>query len=203
MSAETLLLSRFPVKPGAAQALVKDLHKNGMHQLFTSLDEDEVLTILPLDDGLTVAALRDMLSPEIGAYASYLNGDVRRELLEFVEAPKGSIRALEDSAYVQLRHVEVMPDRMADYRKWRDETIFDVVREHDAAEVFVACHSVISGQPGVMFVAGFSVDPEIYNAAFTSDRYAEIVREAGDSYITGGTDGLYTKFYKRNHAITV
>jgi hypothetical protein len=33
--------------------------------------------------------------------------------------------------------------------------------------------------------------------AFTSPRYQQIVREAGDTYITGGDNGLYTRIYER------
>lgn len=47
-----------------------------------------------------------------------------------------------------------------------------------------------------MFVSGFSANPESYNAVFASDRYLEIVQQAGDQYITGGSEGLYTKTYR-------
>lgn len=56
---------------------------------------------------------------------------------------------------------------------------------------------MISGQPGVMFIAGFSGDPAEYQEVFETDRYREIVRQAGSNYITGGMDGLYTRNYSR------
>lgn len=86
---------------------------------------------------------------------------------------------------------------MADYRAWREATIFDVVRSHDEVESFAAYHSLISGVPGVMFVSGFSCPVDRYAAVFSSDRYKTIVQEAGENYITGGTDGLYTRIYSR------
>ncbi|WP_158500639.1 hypothetical protein [Shimia marina] len=39
------------------------------------------------------------------------------------------------------------------------------------------------------------MDPATYTAVFSSERYSTIVQQAGDRYITGGTNGLYTKTY--------
>ncbi|MBK5933703.1 hypothetical protein C8N32_11412 [Rhodovulum imhoffii] len=195
MPTSTLLLSRFPVKPGFATKMIEALGESADTQVLASMEADEVLQLRALPDTLTLAETEALLSPEAGQFAPYLAGDVRRELLSYVEAPKPCAGVLPDTPYIQLRHVEVKPEQQAAYRTWRDETIFEVVRGHDAAEVFLAYHSVISSQPGVMFVAGFSSAPEDYTSAFTSEHYAEIVRQAGDTYITGGTDGLYTKIY--------
>lgn len=197
MPARFLLTSRFPVKMGAAEALIKTLGESSDSRVFASMEADEVLELRAVDAAATLENLHAMLTPEAGRLAEYLAGDVRRELLSFVEAPKSCPTALPNTPYVQLRHVEVKPEQMAAYREWRDETIFEVVRGHEDAEIFLAYHSVVSGQPGVMFVAGFSSSPDDYASAFTSDHYAEIVRQAGDTYITGGTEGLYTKIYQR------
>lgn len=95
--------------------------------------------------------------------------------------------------------MEVPPIKNAIYRAWREETIFGVVRENPEVEIFLAYHSVISMQPGVMFISGFSCDPVVYQAIFNSEKYQKIVRQAGDTYITGGPGGLYTKVYQRFH----
>lgn len=196
MPARFILTSRFPVRPGMAQALADALGDTDTTRVFVSMEGDEVLELRAMADHVTLEDLDQTFGPEAGRLADHLAGDVRRELLSFVEAPKSCATLLPDTPYVQLRHVEVKPEQMAAYRTWRNETIFEVVRGHDAAEIFLAYHSVISGQPGVMFVAGFSAAPEDYAAAFTSNAYAEIVRQAGETYITGGTDGLYTKIYQ-------
>lgn len=196
MSARFILTSRFPTKTDAAQALTKALEVSSDRRIFTSMDGDEVLELRALDDTTTLEDIDTMLIPEADRVAEYLTGDVRRELLRFIEAPKNCSTKLPNTPYVQLRHVEVKPEQMTAYYKWRDETIFDVVRGHNAAEVFLAYHSVVSGQPGVMFIAGFTTSPDEYNSAFTSDHYTEIVRQAGSTYITGGTEGLYTKIYQ-------
>ncbi|GGK30762.1 hypothetical protein [Salinarimonas ramus] len=196
MPADMILISRFPTKPGKAGGLAAAMPSTPDRRILVALEGDEVVTLEPISAHDSLAALRDTVSGLAGDLASWLAGDIRRELLAFVEAPKPCEGLLPDTPFLQLRHVEVKPDRMGGYRKWRDETIFDVVRGAEEVESFLAYHSTVSGQPGVMFVSGFSVDPTTYGAVFASERYRTIVQEAGDQFITGGTDGLYTKIYQ-------
>ena len=65
----------------------------------------------------------------------------------------------------------------------------------DKIESFEAFHSLISGVPGVMFISSFNGDKQSYKEAFTNARYQEIIQQAGDNYITGGNEGLYTRIY--------
>ncbi|RCV88365.1 hypothetical protein [Billgrantia montanilacus] len=196
MPSQILLISRYSVKPGQAETLATTLGESEVSRIFVSLDEAEVVELRALEAKLELSALTATTMPVAQNVAEHLVGDVRRELLDFVEAPKDIATLLPATPYIQLRHVEVKPEAMDGYRQWREETIFDVVRSADEVQVFLAYHSVVSGQPGVMFVSGFSADPESYNAVFASDRYREIVQQAGDRYITGGSDGLYTKIYR-------
>ncbi len=195
MSAELLLISHYPAKPGAASNLAAALAPMVDGRTLVALEADEVVTLEQLDAAEALNALRGRLGTVAIDFAEYLSGDIRREMLDFVEAPKQCGGMLPDTPYIQLRHVEVKPEEHAAYLKWRGETIFDVVRNSDTVDSFLAYHSVISGQPGVMFVSGFSVDPTTYTAVFSSERYSTIVQQAGDRYITGGTNGLYTKIY--------
>ena len=139
--------------------------------------------------------IEEALNEQIVALEDCLAGDVRRELLRFVEAPKPCRSPLPETPHLQLRHVEVAPSVMRGYRAWRENTIFDVVRAAPEVETFLAYHSLISSQPGVMFISGFSSHPDDYSAVFSSSTYQEIIREAGQSYIVGGPDSLYTKLY--------
>lgn len=195
MPAELLMVSRFPTKPGAAQALAAVLEDIVDGRVFISLESDEVLAVDSLEAELDLAGVRARFADVARDFAEYLSGDIRREILDFVEAPKTCAGPLPETPFLQLRHVEVRPEEHAAYRSWRDETIFNVVRAAPEVEVFLAYHSLISAQPGVMFLSGFSVDPEVYGAVFASERYRDIVQQAGDRYITGGTAGLYTKVY--------
>lgn len=203
MSTKALLITELTPKIGATQRVANTwaalTHPKGVTQraVYESLDGDTVLELCALDN-LSVAtsldAWRALAWDTLGAD---LASDFRQQLLSFVEAPKDTPHALPITPYVQLRHVEVPPDRFLDYRAWRERTIFDVVRNAPEVEVFLAYHSVLSTEPGVMFVSGFSGPVDAYSAVFSSDRYQGIVREAGDQYITGGDRGLYTRIYRR------
>ncbi|MDQ8701132.1 hypothetical protein RCO28_01345 [Streptomyces sp. LHD-70] len=203
MSASLIVTSELSVKPDRvdeAAATWLSLHADApAHEraLFRGLDGTSLLEFTVLPSVADVEALRTDWQRQFDQLAPFAEGDFARELLEFIEAPKPTDLALPQTRYVQMRHVEVKPGQYQAYRAWREETIFDVVRGHDDAAVFLAYHSLLSSAPGVMFVSGFDCPPEQYNTAFTSPRYQEIVQQAGDRYITGGDRGLYTKFYER------
>lgn len=197
MASRYIMISRYPTLAEHKDALCEKLAETSAGRILKSVDAPEVIEITALPETLTLTDL-SAVAPMVGnsEIAELLVADVRREILDYIEAPKGCDDLIPQTRYIQLRHVEVRPAMMAAYRKWREETIFDVVRGNDAAEIFLAYHSVVSGIPGVMFVAGFDGPIETYNADFTSERYRDIVQQAGDTYITGGTDGLYTEFYE-------
>lgn len=165
-------------------------------RVYEALDGSAVLELAALEKMDDLAALQsswsaawDMLGPDMAS-------DFRRQIVTFVEAPKDTSDSLPATPYVQLRHVEVPPGNFSAYRAWRERTIFDVVRSAPQVEVFLAYHSALSTEPGVMFVAGFSSAIDEYSAVFNSPRYQEIVREAGNQFITGGSNGLYTRIYR-------
>ncbi|GHB06730.1 hypothetical protein ACIQRS_16120 [Streptomyces termitum] len=203
MSASLIVTSELSVKPDLVDEAAAAWHRlQGEspvpdRSLYRGLDGTSLLEFTPLSALTDVEALRPDWQRQFEELAPFAEGDFSRELLGFVEAPKPTELALPRTRYIQMRHVEVKPAQYAAYRDWREATIFDVVRNHDDVQVFLAYHSVLSSEPGVMFVSGFDCPPERYNTAFTSSRYQEIVRQAGDRYITGGDRGLYTKFYER------
>jgi hypothetical protein len=126
-----------------------------------------------------------------------MQSDFRQELLCFKEGVIDQKAYLPQGDYLQMRHIEVPLNVHENYLEWRERTIFSYVRELANIESFTAYHSCFSTLPGVMFVSSFSCDPKIYAANFSTDAYQEIVRQAGDKYISGGKEGLYTKIYKR------
>jgi len=190
------MISRYKTRPGDEGEILSRLPAADGRRVLKSTVNPEVVELRALNENLSLKELM-FQAPSVGNsdIAQFLVGDVRREILSFVEAPKDCAELVPRTRFIQLRHVEVKPSMMAAYREWRERTIFDVVRGHAPAEIFLAYHSLISGQPGVMFVAGFDTDVETYTSAFTSPRYQEIVQQAGDTYITGGADGLYTEVY--------
>ncbi|MBC7859544.1 MAG: hypothetical protein H7Z39_12370 [Burkholderiaceae bacterium] len=167
-------------------------------KVYTAIDESSCLELIALDNIAQVAELENHFQQSWSLTGLSLQADFQRQLLRFVEAPKDVDGAIPATPYIQLRHVEVRPPVYPDYLSWRERTIFNVVRNADEVEAFLAYHSVVSSEPGVMFVSGFSCPVEQYTSVFNSDHYKDIVAQAGNQYITGGERGLYTKIY---HAV--
>lgn len=176
-------------------ALSKPAGSNA-RSVYKSLDQTSCLELLALGDITQLAELEDFWQQSWSLLGDDLQGDFRRQLLLFVEAPKDVNEPLPKTPYIQMRHVEVKPAVYRDYLAWRDRTIFNVVRNAPEVEAFLAYHSVISSEPGVMFVSGFSCEVERYSSVFNSADYKKIAAEAVNTYITGGERGLYTKIYR-------
>lgn len=203
MSSKYLLASEVFTVPGKAAQVARkwaDQRPPSFvvdRKVYEALDGSSALELIALPGLECVAELAPWWKQNWDAIGIDLHGDFRRQLLEFVEAPKDTSEALPSTPYVQMRHVEVSPPAYRDYLAWRDRTIFDVVRKAEEVEVFLAYHSLLSTEPGVMFVSGFSCEVDKYTSVFSSPAYQEIVRQAGDQYITGGERGLYTKVYRQ------
>ena len=199
MSSKYVLISRFPVKHNFSSLNVSGLDNTTDRKYYFCEEQgvNEILELRSFNDLKEISWVEEELNSMFHRLSDILSGDVRRELLTFVESPIDNPLALPDSKYIQLRHVEVPAHNYSQYRQWRDETIFNVVRDNkDKIKSFEAFHSLISGQPGVMFISSFDVDKEIYCEPFTNSNYKNIVQQAGDNYITGGNDGLYTRIYR-------
>lgn len=165
--------------------------------LFRSTVDNALLELTALTDISQLDKERESFDRLFTDLAPHVQSDFRRQIVEFVEAPKTTDAAIPSTQYLQLRHIEVPPAVYSEYREWRERTIFDVVRRADEVEVFLAYHSLLSTEPGVMFVSGFDTDPDRYAEVFATDEYKEIVRQAGSKYIATGERGLYTKIYQR------
>lgn len=203
MSSPLLVLNEVAAAPGKADVVLAEWSALNEKEpvpgrtLYRSTDDDNILEITPITDLAQLGALNAVWHKLWEGVSADLATDFRRHLLEFVEAPKDVAEPLPGTPYVQLRHIEVKPREYAAYREWRESTIFDVVRRADQVTAFLAYHSLLSTEPGVMFVSGFECEPAEYQKVFTSPEYQEIVQQAGDRYIVGGESGLYTRVYRR------
>jgi hypothetical protein len=165
--------------------------------LYRATSAGSLLELTAVSDLAELTKEAEHFDQQFRTLAPFVTGDLRRQVLTFVEAPKPTDEAIPDTRYVQMRHIEVPPAVYTTYRDWRENTIFDVVRRADEVKVFLAYHSLISTEPGVMFVSGFDIDPDAYAAVFSSAEYQDIVAQAGSKYIAGGERGLYTTLYER------
>lgn len=199
MSSKYILISKYPLNGNEFDLNSLNL-KNSPETKYYFFEDDsskELLELRSFNDIKEISWDEGRLESVFHDLAKNLSGDIRRELIKFVESPINNNELLPQTKYIQLRHVEVPSNNYFEYRKWRDETIFNVVRENkDKIESFEAFHSLISGQPGVMFISSFNEDIKSYTEAFTNEKYKDIIKQAGDSYITGGNEGLYTKIYQ-------
>ncbi|MDN3260899.1 hypothetical protein QWJ26_13975 [Streptomyces sp. CSDS2] len=202
MSAPLLLVTEAPVQADQLDQAVKGwldvhaAHPDG-RRLYRSLEDHALLELRPLNRLDDLTALEDDARTLWDAVAPALAGDFRRQLHGFVEAPKDCADALPWTPYVQLRRVEVKPPVLDAYREWRERTIFETVRNAPESEAFLAYHSLLSTEPGVLFVAGFSVPPARHNGVFRTPAYDAILAEVREKYIVtqGGDRGLHTKTY--------
>lgn len=206
MSATLLILNEVGVAPGKADEVLarwselNDKEPLDGRTLYRSVDGDDILEITPVKEVAELEALSAGWRRLWDTVSADLVSDFRRQLLEFVEAPKDTADPLPRTPYVQLRYIQVKPTEYTAYREWRENTIFDVVRRAGSVSTFLAYHTLLSTQPGVMFVAGFECEPQEYQKVFTSAEYQDIVQQAGDRFIVGGESGLYTRVYQRADA---
>ncbi|AYN19535.1 hypothetical protein [Alcaligenes aquatilis] len=202
MSAQFIMITEIDVTSGKTQEVVEKWRsitpaEDVLQRVFyRSTDDETVLEIVALESLNVQGSLLSYFDTTTEAVRDFLKSDFRRQLLSFVEAPRNTDGLLPSTQFLQLRHVEVLPPMYKAYRHWREETIFDVVRSAEVIELFLAYHSAISTEPGVMFLSGFNGDVDSYMKVFNSDRYKDIVQQAGNQYITGGEKGLYTRLYQ-------
>ena len=202
MSAQFIMITEIDVTSGTTQEVVEKWRsitpaEDVLQRVFyRSTDDETVLEIVALNSLNVQGSLLSYFDTTTEAVRDFLKSDFRRQLLSFVEAPRKTDGLLPSTQFLQLRHVEVLPPMYKAYRHWREETIFDVVRNAEVIELFLAYHSAISTEPGVMFLSGFNGDVDSYMKVFNSDRYKDIVQQAGNQYITGGEKGLYTRLYQ-------
>ncbi|UTJ46773.1 hypothetical protein NLZ15_18395 [Atlantibacter subterranea] len=203
MSAKYVLISSYPLKSDIEMSVVKKIPRiNDSKNFYMSeeLGTNELLELRAYDNLNALCNDEALFECDFKSFMPYLDGDISREIVKFVEAPITSKHELPRARYIQLRHVEVPPEKYEAYRAWRAETIFKVVHENkDKITSFSSYHSLISGHPGVMFVSAFDVDKDVYVEPFVDDRYKKIIRDA-DNYITNKHGGLYTRIYRSiNH----
>lgn len=198
MSSKYMLINRYSITDGATSLVKKIRKESDNNSFYVSKEGDELIEFIGLK---SIDELSDVvldLNNSFIEFSDYLRGDIKRELLKFVESPIQSNTSVPKTPNVQLRHVEVLPSKYLPYLNWRNETIFNVVRDNrETIDSFDAYHSLISGIPGVMFISCFSSDEHVYLKPFTDSKYKDIVSQAGDNYITGGEEGLYTKIYRK------
>ena len=131
----------------------------------------------------------------------WLAGEWRHEILTHVEDVVPGPGAISTAPMVEMRHIEVPPPVYAEYRGWRERTIYPAVRGRPEIGDFRSYQSVLSSSPGVMFIVGFFEEPERYREVYRTPEYRGVLEEAGNRYIAQGLAGLLCKTYARPHIL--
>lgn len=199
-----LLLSQINISPNQCSHVTKIWHRifdieNNQYHLYENYESNNsILMITTLDDAKDVfekISHSKMIQFE-NEIREDMQSDWRHQVLSLEESIIPFNPILSISPFLQLRHIEVPLRVYSQYLNWRKETIFNHVKQQADIDFFLSYHSVLSTEPGVMFLSGFSCDPAVYLNLFNNEKYKEIVREAGDKYISGGEKGLYTHLYR-------
>jgi len=153
----------------------------------------ELIAVEKFSDIETLMIQREAFMAEL---SPLLSSDIRQQVFQLEDTVKAIDTALPTTEKLQLRYIEVPLSVKDAYLNWREDTIFEVVRSASQIDCFLAYRTLFSTQPGVMFFSGFNGDSSQYMAdIFLTPKYQQIVQEAGDQYITGGADGLYTRIF--------
>jgi hypothetical protein len=172
------------------------------HATFAALETDDVMELTSMRslDELS-SVLADRVDVERSVHP-WLAGEWRHEILGHVEDVIGGGAALISSNLIEMRHIEVPPPVYAEYRNWRERTIYQAVQRRPEIDDFRSYQSVLSARPGVMFIVGSSVDVDQYRDVYRSAEYVEILKEAGSRYIANGLAGLDCHIFLRKRAST-
>lgn len=201
-SASYLLRSRIAVSPAHALTVGETMARRDRadgraHATFVALDQDEVLELTAFE---ALSDLPSVLADRADAERSvtpWLTGEWRHDILGHVEDVIGGPGAITAAPMVEMRHIEVPPPVYPEYRGWREQTIYQAVRNRPEIDCFRSYQSVLSTQPGVMFVVGFSAETEAYWDVYRTPEYRAILDQAGSRYIANGLSGLECKTYAR------
>ncbi|WP_296657391.1 hypothetical protein [Paraburkholderia sp.] len=206
MSASLILSSEIIVHKEAAQD-AWDLWKNGEIAGFhreAYRGESEPQRFLELIALPTVESLFSVLEGRqefVRNMRNTLASDWHQQVLTLVNEVKPGEAPLPRAGKLQLRYIEVPLSVQDEYLAWRESTIFDVVRNAPQVSSFAAYHTLLSMQPGVMFLSAFEGDTVSYSKdVFETERYQEIVKQAGSRFIAGGENGLYTRVFVREES---
>lgn len=206
MPAKYILISQVDVLPGKLKQIIDICHANlkeekEAYSIYIPYEDNSnsLLILTALDESLNY--LTNINNKKHVQFDINLSGnltsDWKLQVLKYEETVKVLENDLPTSPFLQLRHIEVPLNVYPKYLEWRKSTIFKHVLQQTKIDYFLSYHSLISTEPGVMFFSGFSCHPIEYQQIFNNPKYAEIVKEAGNQFITGGERGLYTSIYKR------
>lgn len=198
MSSNYMLINRYQVATGselAIKSIVKRKSQTLQNSYYISDEQDELIEFTGFHSLKDFADHEATLNNAYSELEDHLCRDIQHELFSYIESPVASETTVPLTQYVQLRHIEVLPSAYRAYLKWREETIFNVVRNNSSTIVsFDAYHSLVSNVPSIMFISSFSCD---LLKPTTDDHDKNIITQVDDNYTVNNKEGIYTKIYEK------
>ncbi|QSQ20837.1 hypothetical protein JY651_37265 [Pyxidicoccus parkwayensis] len=111
--------------------------------------------------------------------------DFRRQLHGLRDVVKPSASSVPGAERLQLSRGEIAPRALDEYHAWRRDTLFPHVRSLEPVEGFAAYHSVMSTEPGFLFLAGYSGPAEKFQETQKTPAWQELTGHAASRYILG------------------
>lgn len=198
-----MLITEFKVVPEQENAVIKiwkSIYQNDDKRcLYKNMENNNFLEIILLNKAtdMHIKLNNNVRDDFVSQIKPLLLSDWRMQLLELKDEVITNGKLLPTTKYLQLRYIEVPLKVYDEYFQWRRSTIFDHVKKYSEIESFSAYHSIISTQPGVIFLSGFSGDVDKYLTIFSCDEFQRISNEAKRKYILGGDQGLFTILYEK------
>ncbi|HEX5751608.1 MAG TPA: hypothetical protein VFZ09_35630 [Archangium sp.] len=111
--------------------------------------------------------------------------DYRRQIHVLSDVVKPPASPVPGGDRLQLTRAEIAPRKLGEYHAWRRDAFFPHVRAQEHVEGFTAYHSVLSTEPGTLFLAQFSCSFEEYLESQKAPAYQELTRHAASHYVLG------------------
>jgi hypothetical protein len=173
------------------------LQANYSRVVYERAEEYALLEIIALPDMDDMANIIRNRHDFINNAKQFMRSDWHITVLQYMEDLKPTVKPVPTSHFIELRHIEVPLSIYEEYKQWREKTIYRVLKPKKEIEVFSYYHTILGEKPGVYFIVGFSTDIPSYTGVYQEPEYQEILRQAGQNYITGGLAGLSTEIYKK------
>ncbi|MFD6511048.1 hypothetical protein [Bacillus sp. NPDC060175] len=163
--------------------------------LYKGIDRNNLVLLYKVDAFSEIQAFIESEEYEefVHNLAPFMTSDFRQGIYGLADVVKSRDNLVPTTNYMQLRTIEVPLSGIDSYLEWRKGSIFKFVQKNEKVKSFLAFHSVISANPGVLFIAEFEKEPKEFRDSFLTPEYQEIIKEAGHDHIKGG---LHTHEYE-------
>jgi hypothetical protein len=108
---------------------------------------------------------------------------------------------LPTAASLQLTRMEVAPKLTQSHQALREQMLYPHAEKSSVVESFLAFDSLISTEPGVLYLTGFSCEKSRFVEEFATGRQREFLTEVALRFVIGGEAAIHSSLWlKRSPA---